>query len=43
MNPQLRKPVETCTLKFPHQCRIHGGRIEGDWKAVYGETVSHPQ
>lgn len=23
MNPKLRKPVAECTLKFPHQCRIH--------------------
>jgi NADH-quinone oxidoreductase subunit I len=37
MKPELRKPVETCDLKFPHQCQIHGGRMEGDWKAVYGK------
>ena len=23
MDPALRKPVPECTLKFPHQCRVH--------------------
>jgi NADH-quinone oxidoreductase subunit I len=42
MNPTLRKPVETCTLTFPHQCRVHGRHMTGSWKAVYGESVSDP-
>ena len=43
MNPRLRKPVGECTLKFPHECRVHGGQkpnepapIAGSWDAVYG-------
>jgi hypothetical protein len=38
MNPKLRKPLkeESCTLSFPHQCRLHGGRVEGSWDKVYG-------
>ena len=31
MNPVLRKPVEECTLTFPHQCRVHGGQTRGSW------------
>jgi NADH-quinone oxidoreductase subunit I len=40
MNPKLRKPLgeESCTLQFPHQCRLHGGKVEGSWEQVYGRT-----
>ncbi|MCM8811595.1 MAG: NADH-quinone oxidoreductase subunit I [Candidatus Omnitrophica bacterium] len=38
MNPQLRKPVKECTLKFPHKCAIHGGELRGDWRFVYGKN-----
>ena len=38
MNPALRKPVGQCSLKFPHQCRLPGGQVKGDWNAVYPET-----
>ncbi|MBI3318145.1 MAG: NADH-quinone oxidoreductase subunit I [Candidatus Omnitrophica bacterium] len=37
MNPKLRKPVAQCTLKFPHQCALHGGSMRGDWESVYGK------
>jgi NADH-quinone oxidoreductase subunit I len=44
MNPKLRKPITeaNCTLKFPHECRLSGGHVKGDWKQVYGETQSEP-
>ncbi|MBI2069949.1 MAG: NADH-quinone oxidoreductase subunit I [Elusimicrobia bacterium] len=35
MNPKLRKPVNECALKFPHQCSVHGGATRGSWEAVY--------
>jgi NADH-quinone oxidoreductase subunit I len=35
MNPALRKPVDTCALPFPHQCRLVGGRMTGSWNDVY--------
>jgi NADH-quinone oxidoreductase subunit I len=38
MNPKLRKPVEKCTLEFPHQCRIAGREIKGSW----GESAQGP-
>jgi hypothetical protein len=38
MNPQLRKPVGDCTLKFPHRCRLAGGEIKGSWDAPHSET-----
>jgi NADH-quinone oxidoreductase subunit I len=31
MNPALRKPLEDCGLAFPHQCRLGGGQMKGDW------------
>jgi hypothetical protein len=39
MNPKLRKPLneESCTLKFPHECRL-SGHMKGDWHQVYGES-----
>jgi len=40
MNPKLRKPLTetSCTLKFPHECRLTPGHAKGDWEQVYGET-----
>lgn len=35
MNPALRKPVDACSLSFPHQCRVVGGQMKGSWKDVY--------
>jgi NADH-quinone oxidoreductase subunit I len=35
MNPALRKPVATCALKFPHQCRVNHGETRGSWDQVY--------
>jgi NADH-quinone oxidoreductase subunit I len=32
MNPALRKPVEECRLRFPHQCRVSGGEMKGSWE-----------
>ena len=40
MDPKLRKPVTDCNLKFPHECRLHGGKVEGDWEQVYGDSAS---
>ena len=37
MDPKIRKPVPECKLKFPHQCKLHGGKMEGSWGAVYGD------
>ena len=37
MDPNLRKPVTECTLKFPHKCAIHGGEMKGTWEEVYGK------
>ena len=34
MNPALRKPLGGCSLTFPHQCRITGGQMRGDWTHV---------
>jgi NADH-quinone oxidoreductase subunit I len=35
MNPALRKPVDACSLSFPHQCHLVGGQMKGNWKDVY--------
>jgi hypothetical protein len=45
MNPKLRKPLSqaSCDLKFPHQCRLHGGRVQGDWKQVYRDQATTPK
>jgi NADH-quinone oxidoreductase subunit I len=42
MDPKLRKPItqSDCRLTFPHECRLHGGRMVGDWHQVYGEAPS---
>ena len=39
MDPKLRKPVNECTLKFPHQCALHGGQAAGSWEQVYGKQL----
>jgi formate hydrogenlyase subunit 6/NADH:ubiquinone oxidoreductase subunit I len=36
MNPALRKPVQECSLKFPHECRHTAGHMKGSWEEVYG-------
>ena len=40
MNPRLRKPVADCSLAFPHQCRVTGGRMKGSWHVH--ETAGQP-
>jgi len=39
MDPKLRKPDIECNLKFPHQCALHGNKIQGDWESVYGKNL----
>jgi NADH-quinone oxidoreductase subunit I len=34
MDPALRKPITECTLPFPHQCRLAGGQMKGDWSGT---------
>jgi NADH-quinone oxidoreductase subunit I len=34
LNPGLRKPISTCGLTFPHQCRVDGGKMKGEWRAT---------
>ena len=43
MDPSLRKPLtdSSCHLKFPHQCRLHDGHVEGSWEQVYGKDAVH--
>jgi hypothetical protein len=33
MDPGLRKPLgnRSCSLRFPHECRLAGGHMKGDW------------
>jgi len=31
MNPALRKPIDDCSLTFPHQCRVTGEEMKGRW------------
>jgi NADH-quinone oxidoreductase subunit I len=38
MDPSLRKPVRKCSLKFPHECRLTGGRMKGGWDEIYGRS-----
>ncbi len=37
MDPALRKPVEDCSLQFPHRCGLDHGQLKGSWKEIYGE------
>ena len=32
MNPELRKPLKECSLKFPHQCELSDGEMKGSWE-----------
>ena len=34
MDPELRKPIQDCSLQFPHQCELHGGEMKGTWPAL---------
>ncbi len=36
MDPQLRKPIQDCDLKFPHQCGLADGETRGSWEEVKG-------
>ena len=38
MDPQLRKPINDCSLKFPHQCQLTDGEIKGSWEEVKGRS-----
>ncbi|MCH7702471.1 MAG: NADH-quinone oxidoreductase subunit I [Planctomycetes bacterium] len=44
MNPALRKPLNDCDLKFPHQCNLTEGGMNGSWDQVKGATPrqDHP-
>ena len=32
MDPALRKPLNDCSLKFPHQCILADGTMRGSWE-----------
>jgi len=32
MDPELRKPIGDCNLKFPHQCGLTDGKMKGGWE-----------
>jgi NADH-quinone oxidoreductase subunit I len=34
LNPELRKPISACSLKFPHQCALAGGKLKGTWEEL---------
>jgi NADH-quinone oxidoreductase subunit I len=34
MDPKLHKPVKECHLEFPHECKVTGQTMKGDWNAV---------
>lgn len=34
MDPELRKPLKDCNLKFPHQCTKDSSEIEGTWTTI---------
>jgi len=34
MDPSLHKPVTECHLDFPHECKVTGEKMKGDWNAV---------
>ncbi len=31
MDPKLRKPINDCSLSFPHQCNVTDGKMTGSW------------
>lgn len=39
LDPKLRKPVTECSLRFPHECSVHGGSMRGEWGGA-GATTS---
>lgn len=39
LNPELRKPITDCNLKFPHQCNLTGGQMKGSWEDVRREEA----
>jgi NADH-quinone oxidoreductase subunit I len=41
MDPELRKPLSHCSLKFPHKCELTGGEMKGSWDAVAVESERH--
>lgn len=43
MNPELRKPVASCSLTFPHKCGVDGKEVKGDWEETYGPDGPHKQ
>ena len=34
MDPALRKPLGDCSLEFPHECRLSGGVMKGNWAGL---------
>ncbi len=34
MDPALRKPINDCSLNFPHQCKLTDGQMKGSWDQV---------
>ena len=36
MDPNLRKPITDCSLKFPHQCELTDGKVKGSWEGTTG-------
>jgi NADH-quinone oxidoreductase subunit I len=39
MDPELRKPLRECGLKFPHLCQLAGGQMKGSWSEVYADSA----
>ena len=35
MDPELRKPINDCSLTFPHQCKLTDGQMKGSWAQVH--------
>jgi len=36
MDPKLRKPINDCSLKFPHQCQLNDGALTRSWEEADG-------
>ena len=34
MNPELRKPINNCSLTFPHLCVLNDGDMKGSWEGI---------
>ena len=44
MRPELRKPIDDCSLSFPHECKVKGGGMRGSWDGVSGSSSKpHPE